>query len=131
VADCALLPLAVAVPVAEPLGVDLPVPGLAAWGVAETVVALLEEPLGDGLAEGQPEEVGLAVAAAEDLAALELAEDDGAGRERDEAAVGPALGSLLGLAAGLGGRLDSGGRTWVTSLTTGSGLSGRAETPSR
>ena len=60
-----------------------------------------------------------------------LVELDLAGAELVGAGVAEALGSLLGLTVGFGGRLDCGGRTRVTSLTTGSGLFGIAEAPSR
>lgn len=138
------LPLGVVEPlgVTEPLGVavvlGLAVPGLLVidWGTAVFTELLELDWVGDGLADGQLallEAVGLAVAVAEEVpAALELAGADGLGRELDvAAAVGAVLGALLGLVTGLGGRLDCGGRTLVTSLITGSGLSGNAEAPSR
>jgi hypothetical protein len=108
------------------------------WVAADSAAGLLlpdSESVGDGLADGQPDvSVGLAVAVAEldaepDGLALPEAEPDG--DEPDGTAVGPALGSLPGLVVGFGGRLDLGGRTLVTSLTTGNGLSGSAEAPSR
>ena len=107
--------------------------------VADAAAALLLDSdwVADGLADGQLAVFdGLAVAEDDEAEddeepdGLAVAEDDPAG-ELDGAGVRPGPGSLLGLAAGFGGRLDLGGRTCVTSLTTGSGLSGTAEAPSR
>lgn len=125
------LEVAVAVlPVAEP---DVePVSG---WVAVDSAPALVldSDPVGDGLADGQlavPD--GLAVAEPDvEPDGLVPAEDDPAGGELVGVEVWPGLGSLLGLVVGFGGRLDLGGRTCVTSLTTGSGLFGTAEAPSR
>lgn len=92
-------------------------------GLAELQVGLAEavglvEPLADPLADPLAEELSLAVGDAPGCGA-ELCDADEPGAE------------LLGLVVGAGGRLDLGGRTLVTSLTTGSGLSGTVETPSR
>lgn len=138
--------------VAEPVELALaddPLPALperdwaAADGVASPLAVADAESVGEGLADVQlavadglalPEVLldgpALPEAGAElDGAALDGAALDGA--ELDGAAVGPALGSLLGLVVRLGGRLDFGGRTLVTSLITGNGLSGSAAVPSR
>jgi hypothetical protein len=107
------------------------------WPVAGSTGSLLES-VGEGLAE---EQVGLAEA----LGLVEAAELPGADEppapEELPVAVGLAeaeaevceglLADVLGAGVCAGGRLDLGGRTLVTSLTTGSGLSGRAEAPSR
>jgi hypothetical protein len=90
-------------------------------------VAEAQLAVSDGLALGLADVDG----APEVSDGLVLAEADPDGDELDGAVLGWALGSLLGLIVGFGGRLDRGGRTWVTSLTTGSGLSGTAEAPSR
>lgn len=97
------------------------------WPVAGSTGTLLDS-VGDGLAEvqvGLAEAVGLVESVAE---AVGLAETVGLA----EAEVCDPLGAeVAGLGVRAGGRLDLGGRTLVTSLTTGSGLSGTAEAPSR
>lgn len=114
--------------------VRLPV-GLAVadWAVADWAVLLPEadwvgdEPVGDASVVGQLDE---ADPDGDELALLEAAADDWLGAE----ALGLAeavLVTLVGPVAGFGGRLETGGRTTVTSPTTGSGLSGSAEAPSR
>jgi hypothetical protein len=89
-------------------------------GDAPTVEQLFEADTdGDELAED---------AALELAALLEPAEEDWLGL--DALGLAEAV-TLVGPVPGFGGRLVTGGLTWVTSPTTGNGLSGSAEAPSR
>lgn len=128
-------PVSVGVPPAElkPLRVVAAEDPVRDWPVAGSTGTLLES-VGDGLAEvqvGLAEAVGLAgsVGLVESVGeGLGLAETVGLA----EAEVcAPPGAEVPGLGVRAGGRLDLGGRTLVTSLTTGSGLSGTAEAPSR
>lgn len=127
-------PVSVAVAPAEPvrpLRVVALVDPVCDWAVAGSTGTLLES-VGDGLAEeqvGLAEAVGLVEALEELSLALAVGEAPGCGAELCDAEVPGA--ELLGLGVRAGGRLDLGGRTLVTSLTTGNGLSGTAEAPSR
>ena len=117
---------------------------VADWAVGECAVLLPDavavavEPVGDGLVVGQLDEADpdgdeLADEAGPEL--LELAEDDWLGLDvlgLDALALADALlVTFAGRVPGFGGRLVTGGRTTVTSPTTGNGLSGSAEAPSR
>ena len=113
--------------VADSVGLLAPVVRVRAWPVAGCTATLDSDAVGSGLVDVQ---LGLALGVAlvpdEELPG-ELADSDGPGCADD----GCELGVVLGCVLGFGGRAERGGRTFVTSLTTGSGLSGTAEAPSR
>ena len=122
---------------------------VADWAVGECAVLLPDavavavDPVGEGLVVGQLDEADpdgdeLADEAAPEL--LEPAEDEWLGLDAlgldalglDVLALADALlVTFAGRVPGFGGRLVTGGRTTVTSPTTGNGLSGSAEAPSR